>query len=84
MIKREMDFGRERQNLDHFAVMLDKFDSEVVIPRPINPLCTRRVLVMEELVGKPLSKIVHQDSFDAETKQRLTESIAKRLSDDDL
>ena len=77
MIMREMDFGRERQNLDHFAVMLEKFESEVVIPRAINTLCTRRVLVMEELVGTPLAEIVREESFDVGTKQRLTESIAK-------
>tara|TARA_R110002049_G_scaffold2750_2_gene21599 strand:- start:444877 stop:446577 length:1701 start_codon:yes stop_codon:yes gene_type:complete len=77
MITREMDFSRERQNLDHFAAMLQKHDTDVVIPRPINELCTRRVLVMEELVGTPLSELVKQENVDVEIKQRLTESIAK-------
>ena len=51
MIARELDFGRERQNLDHFAEFLNKRCPNVVVPRPINDLCTRRVLVMEELQG---------------------------------
>jgi ubiquinone biosynthesis protein len=51
MIARELDFGRERQNLEYFAQMLRKRSAEVVVPLPINRLCTRRVLVMEELHG---------------------------------
>ncbi len=54
MLQRELDFSRERQNLEHFAEMFDRLKVDAVIPRPINPLCTRRVLVMEELIGKPL------------------------------
>ena len=60
MITREMDFGRERQNLEHFTAMLEKHSGDVVIPRPINDLCTRRVLVMEELVGTPLAELIKQ------------------------
>lgn len=58
MILRELDFSRERQNLDFFAGVFAKRDSEVVIPRTIHPLCTRRVLVMEELPGQPLSEFL--------------------------
>ncbi len=55
MMTRELDFSRERQNLDHFAEMFSRRSQDVVIPRPINPLCTKRVLVMEELIGQPLA-----------------------------
>ncbi|MDB4749750.1 AarF/UbiB family protein [Rubripirellula sp.] len=55
MITRELDFTRERQNLDQFAEMFSRKNCDVVIPRPVNALCTRRVLVMDELIGEPLS-----------------------------
>jgi ubiquinone biosynthesis protein len=55
MITRELDFSRERQNLDHFAEMFDRKNCDVVIPHPIKPLCTHRVLVMDELIGQPLA-----------------------------
>ncbi|QDV64099.1 ABC1 kinase family protein [Crateriforma conspicua] len=54
---RELDFGREKQNLQHFTKSLSRFDDEVVVPQPVEHLCTRRVLVMQELVGTPISKI---------------------------
>ena len=50
MITRELDFGRERQNLEHFASMFGDNTETVVIPRPVNELCTRRVLVMDCLL----------------------------------
>ncbi|MDB4477033.1 AarF/UbiB family protein [Rhodopirellula sp.] len=54
MITRELDFSRERQNLDQFAEMFSRKNCDVVIPQPVNELCTRRVLVMDELIGEPL------------------------------
>lgn len=54
MITRELDFSRERQNLDQFAEMFSRKKCDVVIPQPVNELCTRRVLVMDELIGEPL------------------------------
>ena len=55
MIARELDFSRERQNLEHFVEVFGQKRFDVVIPNPINSLCTKRVLVMDELVGRPLS-----------------------------
>ena len=55
MITRELDFSRERQNLDQFAEMFSRKSCDVIIPRPVNALCTRRVLVMDELIGAPLA-----------------------------
>ena len=54
MITRELDFSRERQNLDHFTEIFSRKNCDVIIPRPVNSLCTRRVLVMDELIGQPL------------------------------
>ena len=55
MITREIDFARERQNLEHFGELFDSHESGVLIPRAVRELCTRRVLVMEEITGTPLS-----------------------------
>ncbi|MEC7680084.1 MAG: AarF/ABC1/UbiB kinase family protein, partial [Planctomycetota bacterium] len=55
MITREIDFARERQNLEHFGEVFDSHGSGVLIPRAMRELCTRRVLVMEEMTGTPLS-----------------------------
>lgn len=59
-LRRELDFDRERQNLEVFATMLKDFD-KVQIPRPIEDLCTRRVLVMTHLQGRDLS---HPDAVE--------------------
>ena len=77
MITREMDFSRERQNLEHFAAMLERRKQDVVIPLPIRELCTRRVLVMEELVGTPFDQLLRTTDLDEATKQRLSETIAE-------
>lgn len=55
MIRRELDFARERQNLELFIEMFRRHRLDIVIPQPVTRLCTRRVLVMEELVGTPLA-----------------------------
>lgn len=59
---RELDFSRERQNLDYFADAFERRRIDVVIPRPINELCTHRVLVMDELSGTPLSQYLSGES----------------------
>ena len=58
MITRELDFSRERQNLEHFAEVFASEPRDVVIPQPVTALCTKRVLVMDELVGQPLIKFL--------------------------
>jgi len=55
MITRELDFSRERQNLDQFAEIFSRKTCDVIIPRPVTALCSRRVLVMDELIGVPLA-----------------------------
>ncbi len=80
IITRELDFGRERQNLEHFARLLEDQRKRVVVPRVVENLCTRRVLVMQELVGTPLNKIVRNDdpltTPPQAIKQELCETIA--------
>ncbi len=87
MLQRELDFGRERQNLEVFGEMLASQSEHVVIPKPIRELCTRRVLVMDELAGEPLSSVLsdaHQDRRQltgkvsaASNPHHLSESIAR-------
>ncbi|TWT82981.1 putative protein kinase UbiB [Planctomycetes bacterium CA13] len=81
MLQRELDFGRERQNLEFFAEMLSSRSDEVAIPKPVRTLCTKRVLVMDELVGQTLSTFLHEPLN--EWRHELTtesESAEKQIS----
>ncbi len=60
IIIRELDFSRERQNLDHFADILSDSKQSVTVPRPVTHLCTKRVLVMDELDGLPLAEFISE------------------------
>lgn len=62
MIMRELDFTRERQNLEHFAEIFRTRQADVVIPRAFTELCTQRVLVMDELLGQPLEAFLRDDA----------------------
>lgn len=66
-LRRELDFDRERQNLDVFAAMLRNLP-DVHIPKPIPGLCTRRVLVMTRLAGQDLSRSQTLSQLDAKTR----------------
>ena len=61
IIIRELDFSRERQSLEHFVGWIDKRGVDVVIPKPVAELCTRRVLVMDELIGRSLATCLRDD-----------------------
>lgn len=73
-LRRELDFDRERQNLDVFAAMLRNFP-DVHIPKPIPGLCTRRVLVMTRLAGQDLSRSQTLSQLDAETRREAARLI---------
>ncbi|WP_149496596.1 ABC1 kinase family protein [Roseiconus lacunae] len=60
MILRELDFSRERQTLEHFCDWMKRHNAAVVIPRPFPSLCTRRVLVMDELIGRSLADLLQE------------------------
>lgn len=63
----DMDFGRERQNMQAFHDLYDHRQEsdiggtsakvKVVVPRAIPELCTKRMIVMEWLEGKKLTDI---------------------------
>ncbi len=71
MMLRELDFSRERQNLDFFADVFERRKLDVVIPRPVNELCTGRVLVMDELQGTPLSNFLHAEQTATQSKSNM-------------
>jgi predicted unusual protein kinase regulating ubiquinone biosynthesis (AarF/ABC1/UbiB family) len=49
----ELDYRREAANLRLLGRNLEGFD-RIVVPQPIDDLCTRRVLTMEFIDGRPL------------------------------
>ncbi len=57
MILHELDFNRERGNLKQFAEMFADNHEQVVIPAVVDRLCSRRVLVMDELAGVTLASL---------------------------
>jgi ubiquinone biosynthesis protein len=73
-MRRELDFGRERQNLDTFAAMLANFPN-IRIPKPIETLCTRRVLVMTRLEGQDLSRTTTLDDLTADERREAARLI---------
>ncbi|WP_182870095.1 ABC1 kinase family protein, partial [Rhodopirellula sp. JC639] len=60
IITRELDFSRERQSLEHFSTWIAKHSVDVVVPNPVAELCTRRVLVMDELMGRSLGDCLRE------------------------
>lgn len=55
MLRRELDFQREQQNLRLFAEFFSS-DAPIEIPAPIDRLCTHRVLTMTRVRGPSLSQ----------------------------
>jgi ubiquinone biosynthesis protein len=52
----ELDFSRERQNLEQFTKNFAD-DPLVVIPQPYSDLCTNRVLTMDRIDGVSLARV---------------------------
>jgi ubiquinone biosynthesis protein len=55
-LRRELDFGREERNLQHFYARFHD-NPKVEVPQPVCELCTPRVLTMEMLEGTKLSEL---------------------------
>lgn len=62
MVMHELNFNRERGSLKQFAQTLRNQRNEVVVPEVVDELCTRRVLVMNEMIGVPLAKVFESRS----------------------
>ncbi|MCO8123917.1 AarF/UbiB family protein [Stieleria sp. TO1_6] len=78
IITRELDFSRERQSLEHFVAWIAQHHNDVVVPAPVAALCTRHVLVMDELQGRSLAACLNED---ADPAIRLDESKRTQLSE---
>lgn len=78
IITRELDFSRERQSLEHFSDWIKTHSADVVIPNPVAELCTRRVLVMDELMGRSLADCLRDDG-DSATEIRLDSSRCEAI-----
>jgi len=52
-LREEIDYEREARHLRLYEEMLAD-EPEVHVPRPVDPLCTRRLLTMSWLEGRPL------------------------------
>ena len=83
MITREIDFARERQNLEHFGELFDSHESGVLIPRAVRELCTRRVLVMEEITGTPLSDFLRDYKEQSSHQQQAFSDPTDQSSEQD-
>ena len=77
MITRELDFSRERQNLEIFAEIVRKSDATVRIPKPHKQYCTKRVLVMDELVGTTLADLI-SEKHASESEEAITTAVASQ------
>jgi ubiquinone biosynthesis protein len=60
-LRRELDFGREERNLQHFYARFHD-NPKIEIPQPVCELCTPRVLTMEMLEGTKLSELNETNS----------------------
>jgi ubiquinone biosynthesis protein len=76
VLRRELDFGREKQNLQLFAELLH--DRECVeIPVPVESLCTRRVLVMSRVQGEDLSRCNATATFAPAVRHQMAKTITE-------
>ncbi len=76
VLRRELDFGREKQNLELFADLL-RDQTGISIPVPIEALCTRRVLVMTRLNGEDLSRCDASQRFPVEVRRQMAKTITQ-------
>jgi len=76
VLRRELDFGREMQNLQLFIELL-KENHDVSLPVPVESLCTRRVLVMTRLLGEDLSRCKPAEKFPKEVRHQMAKTITE-------
>ncbi|MFO1065632.1 MAG: AarF/UbiB family protein [Pirellulales bacterium] len=75
-LRRELNFTREKQNLQLFARELSIFPA-VRIPRPFLDYSTQRVLTMDLLPGKAVNEYAENKLGDVEVRQRLARTAAE-------
>lgn len=55
-LNQELDYEREMENLVRLREHLQEFD-RLIVPKPIEPLCAERVLTMEFIKGRKVTKL---------------------------
>ncbi len=76
VLRRELDFGREKQNLQLFSGLL-RDTPGITIPTPIESLCTRQVLVMTRISGEDLSRCNVCEKFTPEVRHQMAKTITE-------
>jgi len=64
-ITAELDYRREAANLRRFGTNLARYES-IVVPRPIEELCSARVVTMELVDGRPTSTLGEGDDLEVD------------------
>ena len=80
-LKEELDYEHERMNLERFSEFFSDIPG-IRAPKPLTELCTKRVLVMERLVGMRLEDFVQQASPKA--KQRAADLLTTAFHEMDM
>ncbi len=75
-LRRELNFSRELQNLQLFAIQLHGFE-KVKIPKPFPKYSTQRVLTMELLRGRDVSEFSRETDVSEEARQKLARLAAE-------
>ncbi len=75
-LRRELNFTRELQNLQLFAVELKDHD-RVRIPKPFPKYSTQRVLTMELLPGRDVAEYAKEQTSTPESRQALARLAAE-------
>jgi len=76
VLRRELDFGREKQNLQLFSELLHE-NKGISIPVPIDSLCTRHVLVMTRIPGEDLSRGNVSEKYSPEVRHQMAKTITE-------
>jgi ubiquinone biosynthesis protein len=76
MLKRELDFRREQQNLRLFAEYFSG-DHSVAVPVAVPHLCTQRVLTMTRFRGQSVSEFIAAEQHPPGVAHRVGETIAR-------
>ena len=79
-LAQEMDFLQEARNLERFRETF-KDDEWILVPKVHRHLTSSRVLVMDQVIGKPISAIADDDGRLRPTLHRLVESSVKQIFD---
>jgi predicted unusual protein kinase regulating ubiquinone biosynthesis (AarF/ABC1/UbiB family) len=72
-LREELDYTREAANMRLYGIMLEG-EPAVQVPRPVEGFCTRRLLTMNWLVGRPIMARLAENPDQAE-RNRIAESL---------